>query len=123
MKNRKSIFLLYIIPLLVMGFIHINVSAETLDLTSEIEEMGLTVLTDTELINERGGYYIDLLQYFNSEQNATLQDNWLEAGTNGANIIDGNAFSGAMGFTSVIQNSGNNVIIQESTLVNIIFNQ
>ncbi len=39
----------------------------------------------------------------------------------GSNLIDGNAFSGAAGVPMVIQNSGNNVLIQNATIVNVQF--
>ena len=39
----------------------------------------------------------------------------------GFNLIDGNAFSGAAGVPMVIQNSGNNVLIQNATIVNVQF--
>ncbi len=43
----------------------------------------------------------------------------LEGSTNGANSITGNAFSGASGIATVIQNSGNQVLIQNATIVDV----
>jgi len=40
--------------------------------------------------------------------------------TTGANLIDGSAFSGMNGITTVIQNSGNQVLIQNATVVDVI---
>lgn len=37
----------------------------------------------------------------------------------GANQVSDQAFSGSNGFSTVIQNSGNNVLIQNSTIVNV----
>lgn len=37
----------------------------------------------------------------------------------GGNQVSDNAFSGMSGFSTVIQNSGNNVLIQNSTIVNV----
>lgn len=39
----------------------------------------------------------------------------------GSNIIDGDAFSGSSGLSTVIQNSGTNVLIQNGTVVNVQF--
>ncbi|MFK2929169.1 hypothetical protein ISP14_00050 [Dyella agri] len=39
----------------------------------------------------------------------------------GSNLIDGGAFSGAVGLPTVIQNSGNNVLIQTGVIVNVQF--
>lgn len=39
----------------------------------------------------------------------------------GFNLIDGNAFGGAAGVPMVIQNSGNNVLIQNATIINVQF--
>jgi hypothetical protein len=36
----------------------------------------------------------------------------------GSNVISSGSFSGSQGLSSVIQNSGNNVIIQSATIVN-----
>ena len=39
--------------------------------------------------------------------------------TTGMNVISDGAFSGSAGMPTVIQNSGNNVLIQNSTIVNV----
>jgi len=53
-------------------------------------------------------------------ESAALTDNMVgDYVTTGANSISGSAFAGSSGISSVIQNTGNNVIIQDSTLVNI----
>jgi hypothetical protein len=38
---------------------------------------------------------------------------------NGSNRIDGSSFANASGITSVIQNTGNNVIIQDATIISV----
>jgi hypothetical protein len=43
----------------------------------------------------------------------------LEGSSNGANSIIGNAFAGASGIATVIQNSGNQVLIQNATVVDV----
>jgi hypothetical protein len=39
--------------------------------------------------------------------------------TTGSNSLNGNAFQGAAGLPSVVQNSGNNVLIQTGVIVNV----
>lgn len=53
--------------------------------------------------------------------NGTVDHNTDSQVTTGYNLIDGYAFSGAAGLPMVIQNSGNNVLIQNATIVNVQF--
>lgn len=39
--------------------------------------------------------------------------------TTGANFVTAGALEGASGFSTVVQNSGNNVLIQNSTIINL----
>jgi hypothetical protein len=58
------------------------------------------------------------------EQSALLNNNVLSGGgITGNNLIDGNAFSAMSGIATVIQNTGNQVIIQDTTMINIMFRQ
>lgn len=50
---------------------------------------------------------------------AELGENVLVSGNTGSNVISDNAFSHAGGVSTVIQNSGNQVIIQNSMTVNL----
>lgn len=50
---------------------------------------------------------------------AKLYDNAAIDNVTGNNSINGNAFAGASGLPIVIQNSGNNVIIQSGTVLNL----
>lgn len=77
-----------------------------------------TVLTD-ELDNERGRGGVDVLTLNRSTVTALLKDNTATNNVNGFNLIDNGSFAGASGMVSVIQNSGNNVIIQDSTVFNV----
>ncbi len=54
-------------------------------------------------------------------QGATLTDNQLTAAQTGSNVLSSSAFSGSRGINHVIQNTGNNVIIQDSTTFNVQF--
>lgn len=55
------------------------------------------------------------------DQGATLSDNSLVAGETGGNQIDASSFTNLQGIAHVIQNTGNNVIIQDSTTFNVQF--
>jgi hypothetical protein len=48
-----------------------------------------------------------------------VQGNIATGTTNGNNTISDNAFAGADGFATAIQNTGNNVLIQNSTIINV----
>lgn len=77
-----------------------------------------TVLLE-ELDDARGREGVDIVTLNNQNVRATLTDNQANNNVNGYNIIDHGSFTQASGITSVIQNSGNNVIIQDSTIVNV----
>ena len=52
------------------------------------------------------------------DANASMDHNVVYSGVTGSNSVAGNAFQGASGIATIIQNSGNNVIIQNATIVN-----
>jgi hypothetical protein len=55
--------------------------------------------------------------------NGTVTNNTDENLTTGMNMIGGNSFDGSAGLPSVIQNTGNNVLIQNATIINVQFKQ
>lgn len=81
-------------------------------------EKGLLGATigDQILDANRGGQVIETNT---NNVNATLYDNQATANVTGNNQITSGAFSGANGMSTVIQNSGNNVIIQSATILNL----
>lgn len=72
-----------------------------------------------ELESERGREGFDITAINNMNIQATLTGNSANNTVTGTNIIDNGALSGSGGMFSVIQNTGNNVIIQDSTIVNV----
>jgi hypothetical protein len=72
-----------------------------------------------ELDNMRGREGVNITALNNMNVRATLSGNQASNNTNGYNIIDHGSFAQASGINSVIQNSGNNVIIQDSTILNV----
>lgn len=62
---------------------------------------------------------LDKLVVNEQDLDGVVQDNVAINNTTGNNSVSGEAFSDAAGFVTVIQNTGNNVLIQNSTIVNI----
>lgn len=72
-------------------------------------------MTAAALAAKRGGDRIS-----NENQlRGVVADNHASNLTTGANVISDGAFSGSVGLPMVIQNSGNNVLIQNATIVNV----
>lgn len=68
------------------------------------------------LENSRGG--ADLV--FNDINNdGVVRDNRASNLTTGNNWVTEGSFTGAAGFPTVVQNSGNNVLIQNATIINL----
>ena len=53
--------------------------------------------------------------------NGTVSNNNADHVLTGANVISSGSFTGAAGVPMVIQNSGNNVLIQNATIINVQF--
>lgn len=78
-------------------------------------------LSDEELNTHRAKEDIELDQITinDQDQNGDVTDNIAIGNTNGDNLINGEAFSNSSGFLSTVQNTGNNVLIQNSTIINV----
>ena len=62
-------------------------------------------------------------QINDNQQNANVTDNQLSGNVvTGDNSISDNAFGNMSGIATVIQNTGNQVVIQDSTQINILIN-
>lgn len=64
----------------------------------------------------RGGHVFQLSE---ANLSAQLSDNQASRNITGSNVVSSQAFSGSSGIPTVIQNSGNNVIIQNATILNL----
>lgn len=73
-------------------------------------------IPDDGLSAHRGG---SALQISEMKLDSKLLDNQAIANITGSNFVTQSAFSGASGFSTVVQNSGNNVIIQNATILNL----
>jgi hypothetical protein len=74
------------------------------------------VLGDAELANQRGGSDTHISQ---NNATGTVSGNVASQLNTGSNTISESAFSNTNGIPIVIQNSGNNVLIQNSTILNL----
>ncbi len=74
------------------------------------------ILSDAELDHHRGGQMVTVND---ADLSAEMEGNTLVAGTNGSNSIGAGALSGVSGIATVVQNTGNQVIIQSSTILNV----
>ena len=75
-----------------------------------------SVIAESELSKQRGGADLHLNE---NNASAIVSDNSATNLTTGNNSISGEAFSGLSGVPMVVQNSGNNVVIQNSTILNL----
>jgi len=74
------------------------------------------IVGEEALATARGGSDLHVNQ---NNLDAILEDNVASNLTTGDNTITEGAFTNTMGIPMVIQNSGNNVIIQNSTILNL----
>jgi len=80
-----------------------------------------TVVADDILAGESAMARIEIGDVLINDQNVdgVVEGNVASGNTNGHNTISDNAFAGAAGFATAIQNTGNNVLIQNSTIINV----
>jgi hypothetical protein len=76
-------------------------------------------ISDHELDKNRGTFAPEVLN--STVLEATATQNVAINSVTGDNIVSSSAFSNAQGLVNLIQNSGNNVVIQSSTVVNLTF--
>lgn len=77
---------------------------------------GESVVDDRELSQQRGGADLHLNE---NNASAIVRENVAANLSTGNNSINGESFAGMSGVPMVVQNSGNNVVIQNSTILNL----
>lgn len=77
---------------------------------------GFAPLAAVELDGQRGG--AEVLTLNESTTSGAVHDNQANFAHTGGNWISDGSFAGAAGIPVVVQNSGNNVLIQNSTIIN-----
>ena len=117
-KLYQNIYLLTLFALL------IGMSNQVLAVSAEqgLEEVAIinvmpVILEDLGQVRGLGGV-VDFTNNTNNLQ-AVLTDNDANNSITGYNVIDQGSFNDASGVFSIIQNTGNNVIIQDSTIITI----
>jgi hypothetical protein len=79
-----------------------------------------TALSTDELGEQRAKAKIELEEVtINTPENNGAVVGNVALGDTGYNKIDGNAFRNSAGFMNAIQNTGNNVLIQNATIINV----
>lgn len=82
-----------------------------------VSMFGSAAIADEQLDQLRGQKTV-----FNSnEVDGQLHNNEAVSNVTGGNFVTDGAFAGLSGFSTVIQNSGNNVLIQNATVLNLQF--
>lgn len=91
------------------------------DLASEerLDLAAAPAVTEGELADVRGRDDLYLAQLNDLDATGTVSGNTAVGGMTGDNIISDHALTGLNGVTTVIQNTGNNVLIQESMILNV----
>lgn len=89
------------------------------------EWMNQPQMSADQLENASGRQGVPLQWQFNdNQQNADVTENTLSGNSiTGNNQISDHAFGNMSGIATVIQNTGNQVVIQDSTQVNILINR
>ena len=79
--------------------------------------LGVRAVPLQALARQRGG--TDTGSLSDMKRNGVVTDNHASNLTTGSNLITDGALSGASGVPLVVQNSGNNVLIQSATIINV----
>jgi hypothetical protein len=77
---------------------------------------GSAAVNSEDLENSRGGADVVLNDI---RSDGVVRDNQASNLTTGNNWVTDGSFTGATGFPTVVQNSGNNVLIQNATIINL----
>jgi hypothetical protein len=111
----------------VMGLALFLIAVTATGETANTDEAWLqqSALSAQQLDEASGRQGVSLqLQMNNSNQNANVSDNVLAGQVmTGDNLINGGAFANMNGVATVIQNSGNQVVIQDTTQINVLINR
>ena len=94
--------------------------------TSEADETlsafaSSAAMSDDELNDHRAkeDLHVDQITINDQDQDGNVTDNVAINNTNGNNTITEGSFTNSSGFISTVQNTGNNVLIQHSTIINV----
>ncbi len=117
-KVHQNIYLLTLVTLLIVMSHQVSAASVEGEATEiAILNVAPVILDDLDQVRGLGG----IVDVTNSAINleAVLTDNYASNNTTGYNLIDQGTFNDASGVFSIIQNTGNNVIIQDSTIITV----
>jgi len=111
---------------LTVPYAHADETVENSEIGNESDGL-ISLLGDSqdvsndELDANRAKAMLEIDKVFLNDQeiNGSVTGNVAINSNNGANNIGGAAFSNSSGFVNTIQNTGNNVLIQSATIVNV----
>lgn len=109
--QSTRLFLLLILLIIISNKIF---AEDVVDIT--IIDVAPVLLEELDQIRGLGGV-VDVTS--NANLGAVLSNNGVSNSVTGYNTIDQGSFNDASGVFSIIQNTGNNVIIQDSTIITI----
>lgn len=79
---------------------------------------GSAMAVGTEVLaGQRGGTEVQIRN--ENWVDGTVQGNQANNVQTGSNLIGGGSFAGAVGIVNAVQNSGNNVLVQSATIINV----
>lgn len=110
---------LTIMTLLGSACLPLQVSAEAADQQVKMpsnEIFGGVAVDSQNLANSRGGTEVTLNDL---KSNGVVSNNQASNLVTGGNWVTEGSFAGAAGLSTVVQNSGNNVLIQNATIINL----
>lgn len=112
MRNTRNSF---IASVALLSLFQISTYIRADEVQSQNLFKGQQVLDEQSLDSRRGGTEV----VNDMKLNGIVSDNQAYNLVTGGNSISEGAFAGASGMPMVIQNSGNNVLIQNATIVNV----
>lgn len=89
----------------------------TTTVTAVSELFGVAAVDSNALDANRGGAQVEVLN--KNALDGVVSDNQAYNLTTGSNWVTSGSFADASGLPTVIQNSGNNVLIQNATIINL----
>jgi hypothetical protein len=110
---------LVVMALLGGAFLPLQVRAEETQKHATMgagEMFGSVAVDNQDLSISRGGAEVTLNDL---KSNGLVSQNQASNLVTGSNFVTDGSFAGAAGFSTVVQNSGNNVLIQNATIINL----
>lgn len=112
---------LVVTALLGAAFLPLPVIADQADQAAAMragDVFGIAAVDTQDLARSRGGAELDITLN-DVKTNGAVSNNSASNLTTGSNYVAEGSFAGASGFSTVVQNSGNNVLIQNATVINL----